>query len=182
MAQTIAGTNLTSTDRTPSGFAQIGEPWMDLPVKTNSDVIPENENQDWKKPVITPLSPEAQSWIYVERVEHELTKIRQEAEEAYASDKEIDPVPESAYEEALLLAKILFDSAIPVPHISWAEDGSLGFEWRPEDGIVTIGIYGDGLVIYCAFFSEQRQIEGVCALSDTVILSGFLKALSNFHF
>ena len=118
----------------------------------------------------------------LDEVQQQLQAVRQEAGEAYASDKEIDPVPESAYKEALLLAKILFDSAIPVPHIGWAEDGSLGFEWRPEDGIVTIGIYGDGLVIYCAFFSEQRQIEGVCALSDKVILSGFLKMLSNFHF
>ena len=64
-----------------------------------------------------------------------------------------------------------------MPDIGWAEDGSLGFEWRPEEGIATIGIYGDNLVIYGAFFEEERQVEGICTLSDTVMLSGFLETL-----
>ena len=104
----------------------------------------------------------------------ELKDIRQEAEEAYAWDNEIDPVPESAYDDALLLLKTLVSYNIPMPDIGWGEDGSLGFEWRPEDGIATMGIYGDNLVIYGAFFEDKRQVEGICALSDTAMLKGFL--------
>ena len=104
----------------------------------------------------------------------ELKEIRQEAEEAYAWDNEIDPVPESAYDDALLLLKMLLNCNIPMPDIGWGEDGSLGFEWRPEDGIATMGVYGDNLVIYGAFFEDKRQVEGICALSDTAMLKGFL--------
>ena len=60
-----------------------------------------------------------------------------------------------------------------MPDIGWAEDGSLGLEWRPEGGIATMGIYGDKLVIYGAFFEEKRQVEGICTLSDTSMLLGF---------
>lgn len=108
-----------------------------------------------------------------------LQEIRQEAEEAYAWDNEIDPVPESAYDDALLLLKMLFNSNIPMPDIGWGEDGSLGFEWRPKSGVATMGIYGDNLVIYDVFFEDKRQVEGICSLSDTVMLSGFLITLLN---
>ena len=37
----------------------------------------------------------------------ELEETREEAEEAYASDDEIDPVPNSAYDDARVLLKIL---------------------------------------------------------------------------
>ena len=45
-----------------------------------------------------------------------------------------------------------------------------------------MGIYGDNLVIYTVFFEEKRQIEGICELSDTPMLSGFLTTLSNILF
>ena len=35
------------------------------------------------------------------------------------------------------------------------------------------------LVIYDAFFKENRQFEGICELSDTPVLSGFLTTLTN---
>ena len=117
--------------------------------------------------------------LFRKHIQRELKKIRQEAAEAYTSDNEIDPVPDSAYDDAFDLLQILFERHIPTPDIGWAEDGSLGFEWRPEGGIATMGIYGDKLVIYGAFFEEKRQVEGICALSDTVMLSGFVKTLVN---
>ena len=110
-------------------------------------------------------------------VQQRLNEIHQEAEEANALDDEIDPVPNSAYNDAILLLEMLFACDIPMPDIGWAEDGSLGFEWRPDGGIATMGLYGDNLVIYTAFFGEERQVEGVCALSDTAMLIGFLTML-----
>jgi hypothetical protein len=111
------------------------------------------------------------------QVAETLEDIRCEAKEAYASDNEIDRVPESAYHDATSLLEMLFDHNVPMPHIGWAEDGSIGLEWRPENGIVTMGIYGDNLIIYGAFFQEHRQVEGVCHLSDTALLESFLETL-----
>lgn len=117
--------------------------------------------------------------LYRKQVQRELDEIRQEAENAYALDDEIDPVPDSAYRQTVVLLEILYNYDIPMPHIGWAEDGSIGLEWRPKDGIVTMGIYGDDDVIYGAFFQENRQVDGVCSLSDAVLLEGFLKILKN---
>ena len=105
-----------------------------------------------------------------------LEETRQEAEEAYASDDQIDPVPNSAYDDACVLLKILHRN-VPTPDIGWAEDGSIGFEWRPGNGIATMGEYGDNLVIYSAFFSNKREFGGICSLSDTALLDGFVTTL-----
>ncbi len=111
--------------------------------------------------------------------QRELDDIRQEAEHAYALDDEIDPVPDSAYRQTVVLLEILYNYDIPMPHIGWAEDGSLSVGWYPDKGMVTMGIYGDNLVIYNAFFEEKRQFEGICELSDEPVLSGFLTTLTN---
>ena len=120
------------------------------------------------------------SWV--DDANQQLKEVRQEAEEAYTLDKEVDRIPESAYDETRFLLKRLFRSDIPMPDISWSVDGSLSLGWYPGEGIVTMGIYGDGLVIYTAFFEEKRQLEGICALSDTPMLSGFLATLTGILF
>lgn len=117
------------------------------------------------------------SWI--DDTHQQLKEVRQEAEEAYTLDEEIDCIPESAYNEVLFLLEIFFHFGIPTPDISWAEDGSLSLGWYPGEGTVTMGIYGDNLVIYTAFFEEKRQLEGICELSDARLLSGFLVTLIN---
>ena len=108
----------------------------------------------------------------------ELEETREEAEETYASDDEIGPVPNSAYDDARVLLKILHRD-VPIPDIGWAEDGSLGFEWRPGNGIATMGVYGDNLVIYGIFFNKKCEFDGICSLSDTVLLEGFITTLKN---
>ncbi len=127
----------------------------------------------------SPISIINQEFSKLDTALKELSEIRQEAENAYAADSEIDPIPDSAYNQTSDLLEKLFSIKIPMPHIGWAEDGSIGLEWRPEDGIVTMGIYGDDDVIYGAFFQENRQVDGVCSLSDSVLLEGFLKILKN---
>ena len=125
------------------------------------------------------LLPPSDKVLYRKHVQRELDDIRQEAENAYALDNEIDPVPDSAYHDALVLLETLCNYRMPIPDISWAEDGSLSVGWYPDKGMVTMGIYGDNLVIYNAFFEEKRQFEGICELSDTPVLSGFLTTLTN---
>lgn len=120
------------------------------------------------------------SWM--DDADRQLQEVRQEAEEAYTLGKEIDPIPEVAYNEVRFLLEILFDFGIPTPDLSWAEDGSLSLGWYPGEGTITMGIYGDNLVIYTAFFEEKRQLEGICELSDARLLSGFLTTLVNILF
>ncbi len=117
------------------------------------------------------------SWM--DDADRQLQEVRQEADEAYILDNEIDPVPESAYDDALFLLEAFFHFGIPMPDLSWAEDGSLTLGWYPEKGTIAIGIYGDNLVIFTAFFAEKRQLEGICELSDTPMLAGFLTTLLN---
>ncbi|MDE0089355.1 MAG: hypothetical protein OXU23_26815 [Candidatus Poribacteria bacterium] len=119
----------------------------------------------------------ADKMLFLKHIQSELNEIRQEVAEVNTSDDEIDPIPVSAYDEAALLLEAFFDQGVPMPHIGWAEDGSLGFEWRPEGGIATMGIYGDNLVIYGVFFEKNRQVDGVCPLSDTALLGNFLETL-----
>ena len=128
---------------------------------------------------IKPAASSTDKMLFRKQVQHELDEIRQEAEEAYALDNEIDPIPDSAYNDTLVLLEMLCNYKLPMPEISWAEDGSFSIGWYLDDGIITMGIYGDNLVIYTAFFEEKRQFEGICALSDTPMLSGFLKMLKN---
>ena len=145
-----------------SGYSALWTTWV-----PHSSTVEEPNTSTESEPYSFPLADAHQ----------QLKQIRQRAAEAYASDDEIDSVPESAYSDALSLLEILSVHDMPMPDIGWAEDGSLGFEWRPEDGIATMGLYGDDLVIYTAFFGEKRQVEGVCELSDTAMLMGFLMML-----
>ena len=110
-------------------------------------------------------------------IQQKLAEVRQESEEAYSLDSEIDPVPDSAYKDASSLLTMLPNN-LPTPDIGWAEDGSLSLEWWPKNGIATMGIYGDGLVIYGVFFNDKREFNGICPLSDLVLLPNFLTTLS----
>lgn len=128
---------------------------------------------------IEPAASSTDKALFRKQVQRELDETRREAEEAYALDKEIDPIPDSAYNDTLVLLEMLCNYKLPMPEVSWAEDGSFSIGWYLDKGIITIGIYGDDLVIYNAFFEEKRQFEGICALSDTPMLSGFLEVLTN---
>lgn len=129
---------------------------------------------DTEEPVsLLPLGP---SFFSLEDALRELEEVREEAEEAYTSDDKIDPVPDSAYDDANALLELLHRN-VPIPDMMWSEDGGLGFEWRPGSGIATISLYGDNLAIYGAFFDNNRQVEGICSLSDTILLQGFLTTL-----
>ena len=124
-----------------------------------------------------PLPP-VDKVLFLKQVQRELGEIRQEAEEACAMDNEIDPVPDSAYQDAYLLLEILYDYEVPMADIGWLVDGGIGLEWRPGDGIATISLYGDGLVVYGASLGNERRVKGTCSLSDPILLPNFLKTLT----
>lgn len=114
----------------------------------------------------------------LEDAQRELADIREEVEETCAVADNVRAVPESAYKEALCLLKQLQHN-LPLPDMMWAEDGGIGLEWRPESGIATMSLYGDNLVIYGVFFNNKCEFDGICSLSDTVLLEGFITTLRN---
>ena len=122
--------------------------------------------------------PLADKVLFRKQAQRELDEIRQETEEAYAADDGIDSVPNSAYHDAYLLLGILYNYDVPMADIGWLVDGGIGFEWRPGDGIATMSLYGDGLVVYGASLGNERRVKGTCSLSDSIPLPNFLKTLS----
>ena len=83
-------------------------------------------------------------------VQSELDEIREEVEETCAVASDVYPVPESDYDETLSLLEQM-PRDIPMPDMMWLEDGGIGLEWRPGEGIATMSLYGDGLVVYGVF-------------------------------
>ena len=112
--------------------------------------------------------PPTDKVLFRKQVQRELDEIRQEAEETYALDNEIAPVPDSAYRDAYLLLEILYDYDVPMADIGWLMDGGIGFEWRSQNikGIGTMSIYGDKKVIYGASLGSGRKVKGTCELTD----------------
>ena len=125
------------------------------------------------------VHPQADKGLFTEQVLRELADIREEVEEACSLDSGTAPVPDSAYEETLTFLQQM-SRDIPIPDIIWLEDGGIGLEWRPGDGIATMSLYGDGLVIYGATWKGSRKISGTCPLSDPVLLPHFLNVLREF--
>ena len=72
----------------------------------------------------------------------------------------------------------LFIFGIPSPDISWTEDGILNFKWHLEDGIATLEIYGDGLVIYNVTRDDERPDAVSFTLTDTASLQDCLAKLN----
>ena len=118
--------------------------------------------------------PQADRTLFRKHIQRELNEIREEVEETCVLADDVEPVPESAYIETLsLLEQMSYD--IPIPDMMWLEDGGIGLEWRPGGGIVTMSLYGDRHVVYCAYFSKNQEIAGICPLNETAFLRGFLQ-------
>ena len=127
---------------------------------------------DWSSNLLFAADPYL-SWL--DDGDQQLEEIRQEAEEACTPDSEIDPVPDSAYDDAYRLLYMLFHWGVPMPDIGWLTDGGIGFEWwsRNRKGIGTMSIYGDNHVIYGASVGDARRIKGTCTLSNLASLDHF---------
>ena len=109
-------------------------------------------------------------------IQRELDEIREEVEETCKVASDVSSVPQQAYDEtSTLLKRISHD--IPMPDVMWLEDGGIGLEWRPGDGIVTMSLYGDNHVTFVVILGNQHEISGTCPLSDSRILPNFLATL-----
>ena len=110
-------------------------------------------------------------------MQRELDEIRKEVEETCAVAEDVYRVAEAAYEETLSLLEQM-PRDIPMPDMMWLEDGGIGLEWRPGDGIITMSLYGDDHVNFVVVLDDQHEIGGTCPLSAPILLPNFLKTLS----
>ena len=136
----------------------------------------------WKSPRLAVLDSDLSSisdpYLFsLDAARRHLQEIRHEVEETCAVADDVKAIPETAYDEALLLFTRI-QRSIPMPDMMWLEDGGIGLEWRPRDGIATMSLYGDNHVIYGAFFNDKREVNGICSLSDSALLTGFLTTMS----
>lgn len=117
------------------------------------------------------------SWL--DDIDHQIEELRQESEEACTLDAEIDPIPDSAYDDAYWLLEMLFDGNVPTPDIGWLADGGIEFEWRSRNikGIATMSIYGDNQVICVASLGGTYRVKETCILSDHASLAHFFTIL-----
>ena len=111
-------------------------------------------------------------------IKQELANIHTEVKNPSVEDSEFFPAPELVFNDALFLLEMLHHSGIPTPDISWSEDSSLNLTWHPEDGVATLEIYGDGLVIYSVIRDDERPDEVSFTLTDTACLQDCLTKLN----
>ena len=109
-------------------------------------------------------------------IQRELDEIREEVEETCKVANDVRPAPQQAYDETSTLLKRISPS-IPMPDLMWLEDGGIGLEWRPGDGIITMSLYGDEHVNFVVVLDNQHEIAGTCPLSDPLLLPNFLTIL-----
>ncbi len=84
--------------------------------------------------------PPAGKVLFRKHVQRELDEIRKEVEETCAVAEDVYRVPKSAYKETLSLLEQM-PRDISMPDLMWLEDGGIGLEWRPGDGIINPSCY-----------------------------------------
>ena len=122
-----------------------------------------------------PLLPVDRSLLR-KHIQRELDEIREEVEETCKMASDVRHVLQQAYDETSTLLKRI-SPGIPMPDLMWLEDGGIGLEWRPGDGIITMSLYGDDHVNSVVALDDQHEIAGTCPLSDPFLLPNFLTIL-----
>ena len=111
-------------------------------------------------------------------IKQELANIHKAVKNPSIEDSEFYPAPELVFNDALFFLEMLHHSGIPTPDINWSEDGSLSLTWHPEEAVVMLEIYGDGLVFYNATRDNERPDEASFTLTDTTSLQDCLTKLN----
>ena len=123
-------------------------------------------------------NPPTDKTSFRQSVQQELANLHKEVTPLSAEDTEFYPAPELVYNDALFLLEMLYHSGIPTPDLRWSEEGSLNLTWHLEDGVATLGIYGNGLVIYNVTRDDERPDEVSFTLTDTASLQDCLTKLN----
>lgn len=112
-------------------------------------------------------------------IKHELVELYHKTNTFITTETNLGSNPVSAYNDALYLLEILFNSAIPIPQINQTKQGSISLKWYTEQGTATMDLCGNGLVIYDVFADEDLYAEGSCVLTESTSLDELLGSLRN---
>ena len=114
----------------------------------------------------------------MERINQMLEEVRAEAEEERCLDKELDPIPESAYEDVRLFCKRIdellgdtYHAAIHPPEPTALDNGEICLEWREKQQIFTLNFGGDGHIVFAGIFSEENRVRGILTFSLLHVIS-----------
>ena len=88
-------------------------------------------------------------------IEQALQKVRAEAEEERRLDKELDAIPETAYEDADRFLKTI-NGFVPLPDIMPLDNGEICLEWREGQKIFTLSFGGDGHIVFAGIFGAEH--------------------------
>jgi len=107
-------------------------------------------------------------------------EVKRESEEARLLDKDIKQISNLACDDFNLVMKEIYNSGVPIPEVTWNEDGSLDIGWSLKTGgSSTILVYGDDHVIYNTYLGPDNYVRSVCKISDdNVILPKLIEMLS----
>ena len=112
-------------------------------------------------------------------IKHELVELYHRTKKPITPETDIETNPVSAYNDALYLLEILYNSEIPIPEIKHTRQGNIRLKWYPEQGTAIMYLCGDGLVIYNVFADEDLNDSGACVLTDSNALDELFSSLRN---
>lgn len=167
-------------DRMETEFMNAPNPSLSTSYRTDLQTQAYRPLRASDEAVLNPSAVADLGFLWLGEAVQQLQEVHQEVEEALELDSDIDPVPDSAYDDAYWLLEVLFAYNASMPDIGWLMDSGIGFEWRSRDGksIATISIYGDNQIVYGASLGGTRRVKGTCALSNLRPFTGFLTMLA----
>ena len=147
-----------------------------IPQPASEPSVLQTHEYEFPHEVINQSSAADFYFFSMDKVQRELDEIRKEVEETCTVADDVYRVPESAYSETFSFLTRVHRN-IPMPDMMWLENGGIGLEWRPGDGIVTMSLYGNEHITFVVIIGKQHKVAGTYPLSDQLLLPSFLETL-----
>ena len=115
-------------------------------------------------------------------IDYALQEVRAEAEEERRFDQELNPIPETAYEDVDRFLKNIHE-LVPRPDIMPLDNGEICLEWREEQKIFTLSFGGDGHIVFAGIFSDENRARGILTFSmpHLVAIVGMITSLYPYY-
>ena len=104
-------------------------------------------------------------------IENVLQKVRAEAEKERNLDRELDAIPETAYQDVDRFLKTTINKLVPLPEIMPLDNGEICLEWREEQKIFTLSFGGDGNIVFAGVFGEENHACGILTFSTPHLIA-----------
>ena len=98
----------------------------------------------------------------------------QEEHNKYPDD--CDPPEDNAYTDALTVLHLMPNN-LEVPDIMWLPNGGCGMEWRPPNGIATLGCYGNEIAVYGMTHGDKNDMSGHANINKPLYIRAFFESI-----